>query len=286
MNFPWERFVRFVISTKADPNTVLRRMRLPTMAWEATVLRRTKLRNAPRPPIVDAWFNGKDAPIAGSEAFLTWARTNEIAELWERRPEFQKPDSDVEAACRLFCNPGLRTVAGTLLLAGFTKTEIREFVYTQYDVELAERAVWAFGHLFWDQAFLTREDWAALLEDLDKDQRHLLMLAFSGRKKAYVRCALGGVPEVDYSDILSQITATAHMRFQALMDEPVPDDGAAQAWARLAMTAGEKHKRYGGGPKKSVAEELQLALRHTDAKLPTLADLGIGPVTPAKKPES
>ena len=285
-NVPWERFCRFVISTKADPNAALSRVRLPPLGWQSVMNRRAKLRNGPMPPVVDAWWNGTETPIAGSEAFLVWARANEIAELWERRPEFQKPDPDIESACRLFCNPGLRTVTGTLLLAGFTPTETIEFIYAQYDVQMTERALAAFRRLFWDPAFMSREDWVELLDQLDRDQRHLVMLAFQGRKKSYVRCALGGVPEVDYTDILAQITTAAHMRFQELMDEPVPDDVAAQSWARLAITAGERHKRYGTGPKKSVAEELQLALRHSDPKLPTLADLGISAPIPVKKPES
>jgi hypothetical protein len=280
-NFPWERFVRFVLSTKSDPNDVLRRIRLPVVSWDGTISRRARLRGAPRPPVVEAWFNGRATPIAGSEAFMAWARANEIGELWERRPEFARANPDVEAACLLFCNPGLRSIAGTMVLAEFPGTEIAELLYTRFDHQVTEGVIAAFRRLFWDPAFMSRDDWTSLLDDLEPEQRNLLVLAFSGKKKAFVRCALGGVPEVDYTDILAHITTTAFMRFQEIMDEPVPDDVAAQSWARMAMQAGLKHKQFGGGPRKSMGEELQLALRHHDPKLPTLADLGLIAAPPA-----
>jgi len=273
LNFPYERAIRFLISRKVDVNTALKRLKLPVLEWREEMARRNRLKGGALPPVVDAYFRSEQVLINGSQAFLAWAQAEEIDELWSRQAEFSKRNDDLNEACRAFANPALRTVLGLLLMAGFSNDEVIEVIYQRSEFKLTAAAVELFKKLFWDVKVMRKEDWLSLLDDMEKDQRTLLSLAFEGKGRNYIKFALGVVPEVDLRDVLTNIMTKAHMRFNEMLELPDYNEAQAIAWAQLAMKAGEKRKNSGGGPSRNLSEDLQLQLQNDDPEFPTLAEL-------------
>lgn len=270
-SFPYIRLVRFLISTKADVGNALRALKLPFPDWRDLVDLRKQLLATPQPPIVEAWFRGTVTPVEGSEAFLVWCAVHGVRELWERRLG-AGPDH-FEDACRAFSNPAIRTVLATLLMVGFDHIEVQELLYSKYHLRISTESVAFFQRVFWDVDVMSRQDWALLLEEMEKDQRSQLVYAFSDLGKDGVKLSLGMVPEVDIGAILGDVASTSYFRYKQALDQPVPDDARAQTWAKLAIAAAEKKKRHGGGPSRSLSEEVQMQLTHDREKIPTLADL-------------
>jgi hypothetical protein len=284
-SFPYERFIRYLLSRKAEVNGALQRLKLPWLTNQDISERRENLFGGALPPIVDAYSRSNQVDVTGHPGFLAWIEKNHIADLWTRQPEFIRENPNLEAACKAFSNPAIRTVLGVLLLAKFESREICELIYTQYDLHFSEQALEYFRLNFWDTAFMTREDWVSFCGALEKDQRSLLSVAFAGKGRNYVKLHMGIVPEIELRDVLTDVLVRAHARFQELMEQPVADESLAMSWASLAIKAGEKRVRYGGGPARSFAEEAQMALDFDDPKLPTLADIGgsLPPTTTSKK---
>ena len=223
------------------------------------------------PPIVEAYFRGSVTPIESSESFLVWAAVHGIRELWERKLG-ASPDH-FDDACRAFVNPGIRTVMATLVMAGFDPIEVQELLYSKYHLRVSPESVEYFKTVFWDVEVMTRQDWNELLEEMEKDQRSQLVHAFSDLGRDGVKLSLGMVPEVDIGSILGDVASTAYFNYKKALDLPLPDAAAAQSWAKLAIAAAEKKKRYGGGATRSLSEEVQMQLTHEKDKIPTMAEL-------------
>jgi hypothetical protein len=270
-HFPYSSLVKFLISTKAELAPSLRKLELPYPDFQEASAIKAALMASAQPPVVEAWFRSSAVPVQGSEAFLAWTAVHGIKELWERR--LGARDENLEAACRAFSNPGIRTVLATLLMTEFDPIEIQEVLYSRYRVKISTEAVELFGSIFWETRSMSHHDWALLFDELDKDQRSMLSVAFSGLGKDGVRLALGIVPEVDLSAILGDVAATAFSRYKQELDKAGPDDDTAMKWAKVAIAAAEKKKRFGGGASRSLADEVQMQLAHDQGRIPTLAEV-------------
>lgn len=270
-SFPYIRLIRFLISTKADVGNSLRALKLPYPDWGCILETKAKLTGSAMPPIVEAYFRGTVTPMEQSVDFLVWAQTHGIREFWERK--LGASPEHFDDACRAFVNPGIRTVMATLVTAGFDPIEVQELLYSKYRLRVSPESVDYFKDVFWDVEVMTRRDWNELLEEMEKEQRSQLTHAFADLGKDGVKLSLGMVPEVDIGSILGDVASTAYFNYKKALDAPLPDAEGAQRWAKLAIAAAEKKKRYGGGATRSLSEEVQMQLTHEKEKIPTMAQL-------------
>lgn len=287
MKYPYERFLRFLVSRKIDPNQTLERFGLPRVGalWAADC--RSSLRKtAPYAIVQYLTSTSPDLPLRTD--VLEWATSEGFGLLWKMQREFDGPDSvpELDLPFRLFANPASRAVLGALLLSKCAVSEICAIVHEQFDLTLTVAALELYKSIFWDVSLVSRDTWGTLITSFATvEERNILTFAITGSPTANeFRSMLGmDCTAMDHRTILQQLIATSYIEYKRSREGGKPED--ALKWAELALKSITTAKNSGSlitddTPKTGAARFKGLfAVTPEQTKHATLADL-MGEVSP------
>ena len=280
MRYPYERFLRFLVSRKVDVNSTLDRYELPPVGgiWVAEC--RTYLRDHAPYAIVN-YIDSDDDDLSFHDGVLEWADAEGIRPLWEMQREFSGgPATTVfDEAFKVFVNPCARAVLGCLLLSRATESESRGLMLEQFDVDLSPEAFKIYKTIFWDVAVVGRKSWDRFLEMLKSpEERSYVAYGLCSPTADEIRDMLGMESAVDDEVIVNNIVNRSYQQFKKAMDEPHPEAAGAMRWAELTLKA-IAVKRSGGiggrgdGPPLGTDFKSMFSIEVTKSKHVSLADL-------------
>jgi hypothetical protein len=282
VKYPYERFLRFLVSRKLRVNDTLARYGLPRAGdlWVA------ECRGGFRQSAPFALVNYIDTPNAEltlRDGVLEWAAEEKILPLWQMQPEFKgKPSAELDLAFRLFVNPFTRAVVGMLLMTKTTEVDMLAIVQDQFDVQVSPAALALYKQIFWDISNVGRKQWEVLVPLFEtEEEKNYIAFGLQSPTANEVRDLLGmDCLPTDHKQILNQIVAKSYIQYKKAMEEPNPEDAGAMRWAELALKAIGTAKANGGfgatddAPKTSADRFKGLfTVQPTKANHPTLADL-------------
>jgi hypothetical protein len=293
VKYPYERFLRFLVSRKVPVNHTLERYGLPPAGDMWFALCRSNLR-ASAPYAIQQYIDSRDEVLSFREGVLEWAQEEKIYPLWAMQAEFESVTSPaLNLAFRLFTNPHSRAVLGMLLLSRATEKETAAIMKERFDVELDPQAASIYRDIFWDVAMSDRTSWAAFAETLEsQEEKNYIAFGLSWPAIEDVRDLLNLDITLDHRMILNQVTAKSYMKFKQHMEQP--NQEGAMRWAELAIKAIGTAKAVGslGAASDKVVNNNErfkglFSVEPTKSNHPTLADLAgeIGKREPVKAPD-
>lgn len=238
MAYPYERFLRFLITRKANLPEILDRFKIPQPGSFWLSRYRDHVRTT-APAGFLLYFNDRDAKdVLFTDGLLSWARGEGILSLWESQREFGKPIGvDLSSSMRIFANSAARAVLGMLLLSRCNSTETCSIFMERFDYAIDVGALMLYKDLFWDITNVSRSNWPDLLRGMTTaEERHFITVGLDGPSASEVRYWLGLpgghlTPQIVLQNIMEQ----AHYRFKEAMEAPSPEEAQAMQWARLAI---------------------------------------------------
>lgn len=252
MRYPYERFLRYLVSRKVDVDETIGKYGLPSvgMLWESEC--RTAIRES-APYSVVSHIDSDEKRVLLTEGFLAWASREGILPFWRTQAEFGggEPEPAFDAAIQIFVNPHARAMVGLLLLSEATDEEVIEFVNKRFELDVDDVAIGHYKSVFWDVTLLSRDDWQVFIGELeDPDEKHLVSLGLSSPSIADAKRFLSEAAGFSPDQVLHRILSKAHARFESAMEQPDPEASGAIRWAELAMraisTLGTHKKAFGG----------------------------------------
>ena len=240
MQYPYERFLRFLVSRKVDLAQALNRLGLPRVGdlWVSDC--RSRFRKT-APVIVRRYLDSDDQVVIFRDGFLEWAKSEQILGLWEIQPEFANgsPSANLDIAFRVFVNPTARAVLGMLLLSKASRDESAAIIKERFDIVIPSEALDLYISLFWDVAAMGRTCWPRFVASLlTKEERHYVSYGVQDPTTDEIRYALGLTQgELNTETVLKNIMSQAHHRFKYAMEQPSPEEVSAFKWAELALKA-------------------------------------------------
>lgn len=281
MKYPYERFLRFLVSRKIDLNQTLERYRLPPVGalWAADC--RSNMRKTAPYSIVQ-YLSSRDPELPLRDGVLEWATKEGFGGLWRMQREFDGPASvpELDLPFRIFSNFASRAVLGALLFSKSTVAEICAIMLEQFDLVVSIPTLDIYKSIFWDITLVSRETWGPLIMTLSTvEERNYLTFGMTASPTANeVRNMLGmDCNAMDHKTILQQLISKSYLRHKRLLDED--KDEEALKWAELTLRAINTAKTSGGlladeGPKTGSARFKGLfSVQPEKTTHPTLADL-------------
>lgn len=282
MRYPYDLFLRFLVTRKADVNLTLERLGLPELT-ETEVLDKSVLAY-PMPKSVRSFYQAEaGSEIEDKEAFIEWTHGHNVRELWEIQPEYKHSDlrkltansTDMKDACDIFATPRIRTAFSLLVLQKFTTDEIVDTIGGHFELSLSAASINLAIKYFFDFTRLSPQDLHHLIHTLPAEQRDQYQLATKAQSREYTEFVIGKLPKLTFEEILHDIMVNSYYKFKSLVDQPLMD-GMAQQWAVMAMNAGEKKARWTKGDRTDIVEDIQLRFNFDQPEFPTLAQLSTG----------
>jgi hypothetical protein len=239
VRYPYERFLRFLVSRKVDVNQALDRYGLPGVGGLWTAETKSNLRSS-APDAITHYLDSDDDELGLREGVLEWAAQEGFRQLWEAQMEFGgKPAAtELDEAFQIFINPFARCIMGLLLLSRARDNEIIELIQERFDLGLTDETISFYRDVFWDVRLVNRSAWGAFIQKLHtKEERHYLSYGLASPTIEEVRHVLGLDTMLDPETILSQIMSTSFRRYKAALQEVHPDLAGAKSWAELSLKA-------------------------------------------------
>jgi hypothetical protein len=253
VRYPYERFLRFLVSRKIEINSTLERYELPRVGdlWLADC--RQHLRDT-APTSVGAFIDGTDTEITDLEGVLAWADAEGVGDLWRMQREFGRaaapPHADL--AFRLFTNVHTRAILGCLLLSRASAGEIQKLLFEHYGIELSNDALSTYRHIYWDVKLLSRKAWDDFYKKLiSQEERSYVAFGVASPTAEEVRDMLGVASVHSDEQIVNTIINKTYQQFKLAMDTPQPELAGAMRWAELTLRALSVKKTAGLGVPKS-----------------------------------
>jgi hypothetical protein len=281
MRYPYDLFVKFLITRKADVNRTLVSLGLPELSDGESLTKNVLASNLP--PSVATFIDDPPGSPDKGEAFLRWSEAHGMRELWEIQPEFlhtslrtlTKGSGAMKKACDLFANHSKRTALSLLLMREFPPEDIVDTFSEHFDTEIDQEVIALAKRYFFDFSEMSPTDWHSLFHNLPPEERDKLQIGREPHSKEFVEYSIGKMPSLTYEEILNDVMVTSYYKFKALADQPLMDT-MAQRWATMAMVAGEKKIKFTKGDRKDLNEDIQLRFEFSDQEFPTLAELSTG----------
>lgn len=276
MRYPYSRFLKFLISRKADINSTLDSLGLPPITSEERGEHDTL--SAPLPRSVERYYESPLNTVEGDkQGFLDWTEVHGISELWAIQPEFEEgvdPDdrASMQRACELFSEPQMRTSLAVLILKGFSKETISEIFEAKFGSPINAKTFGLAKRYFFDFSRMKKADWKNLLKNLPREQQSMMLLGLEPHSKEFVQFSVGKLPPLTFDEIMHDIMVSSYYKFKSCVDQPLAD-GKAMDWAKLAMTAGVNKAKFGRGDEVNFEEEMQLRFEFTAPEFPTITEL-------------
>ena len=278
MGYPYERFLRFLVSRKIDPDQALNRYGLPSSGdlWFAAV-KTDLIDNGPFP--ISSYLESKDTVLPLRDGVLDWAQREGFRELWEMQPEFGEADNpDLSVAFQLFVNPSSRPVAAMFVDSRATEAEVCESLQEYLNSEVTSASLEIFKRLFWDTSQTTSGEWDDLIPSLlTKKERHLISLAREGQNINLARGSVDLSIDVRVDVMLKEMLNTNYMMW--LNARSVKSKDEMKEWGESnlrVMKELREYHRYNtsneGVPKAGDFEGL-FSVKTSKSVHPTLAEL-------------
>ncbi len=276
MRYPYDLFISFLITRKADVNGTLLSLGLPELTDNEILSK--NLFSGKLPPSVSSY--AKSNKIGAKKAFIEWAESHGIREMWELQPEFIKTShrsltegsTSLNDAFKIFSDPRHRTAMSLLLMRNFDKDDISSTFLTRFSISVDVDTITVGERYFFDFSRMRPADWRNLLNGVSPEERNKLLIGREETSMEFVEQAIGVTPKVSYESILNDIMVSSYYKFKALVDVPLMDS-MAQRWASMAMLAGEKKVRFTSDSDMDLDDELQLRFDFTEPQFPTLEEL-------------
>lgn len=236
MKYPYDRFLRFLVSRKVNVNTTLERYGLPLVGgmWFAdcrSALRRTA------PDALRLYIDSDDQVLRFREGVMEWAVQERISSLWAMQSEFGGTlNLNLDLAHRIFVNPHARGVLGMLLLSRVTDADIAAVMNERFEIKVEAEVLALYRDIFWDVANMGRTIWPAFVDLLrTDDERNLIAFGLTNPPIADVRDMLNLEITLDQRSILNQMIAKSYMKYKSEMESSNPEN--AIRWAELTLKA-------------------------------------------------
>lgn len=271
MRYPYERFLRFLVSRKVDVNSALKRLGLPAVGglWVADC--RTSFREG-APPAVIAYLDGQDVPVP--DEMVPWARREGFAELWQARGG---ADADLDAAIQLFSSVRSRSRMALLLAAKADDAGLLAAAPGFVGSNISQRTLDLYRRLFWDGQLLSRSHWDRLLDALEtKEERHHVALGLEAPTLAKLELLLQGKVGLEPDEVLRRVMATSLEQYENALRQPLPGLDAIK-WGEMAKNAAVALAQH--APKKTTETNAPsdfsglFTVQVTKSRHVTLADL-------------
>jgi len=278
MRYPYDLFISFLITRKADVNGTLQSLGLPELTENELLSK--NLFSGNLPPAVRSYFKSKSDKIASKKAFIDWTESHGIREMWELQPEFIKTSHRVlttdskalQDAFDIFSDPRYRTAMSLLLMRDFDHDDIVSTFLTRFSRVIDHDVITRGQAYFFNFKKMSPRDWRGLLRGVSPEERNKLLIGREGGSREFIEQTLGVTPSISYEAILNDIMVSSYYKFKNLVDVPLMDP-MAQRWATMAMVAGEKKVRFTNDSDMDLDEELQLRFDFTEPQFPTLEEL-------------
>jgi hypothetical protein len=277
---PYERFLRYLVSRKADVDLALERIGLPPVGELFVHQTMPKLRaGAPRTAL--RYLDSHDDRVVFKKDLIAWAEKHEIRPLWEDRPEFRTgaPDAALAAAQSLFFSPRTRSVLGMLLLCRAAVDDLRKVMRDRFGVQVSERVLSVYESIFWDWRQTTPAFWQDILPRFSADERqcYAIALRWPPPRVSELRHFLGLDTQREPEAVLRQLMENAEQSYLEAMSTPTPDHRSALPWAALAGKMAERlwrEAKVAAKPVEDPAGRFNLvSVRVERTPIPTLAEL-------------
>lgn len=237
MKYPYERFLRFLVSRRADVNAKLERYGLPRVGdlWIARA-RGSIRRSAPYALVT--YIDSKNDELGARDGILEWAHTEGFRVLWEFQPEFGGIESiELRCAFRIFVHAYARSLCGMLLLAESDDDEICSTLQDKCDITATPTALSLYRRVFWDVSLPSPEDWQVLLGQLAEEERHLIGTGISADTLDDVRDAADIPINLDHQVVINDLLTSAYRQFKRAMASPHPESAGALKWYDACLKA-------------------------------------------------
>jgi hypothetical protein len=239
VRYPYDRFLRFLVSRKVDVNAILTRHQLPTVGsiWIAEC--RTEIRDH-GPYALAQYIDSENEDLDAREGILEWAEQKGFRSLWAMQREFDNCPAPAayDQAYQIFSNPPVRALLGCLLLSRASEEETSSILKDHYGVELDTPTLGAYRHLWWDVASVPRKAWDAFVDKLvNKEERSYIAFGLTSPSANDVRDMMGLDTPVDDVHIVDSIIGGAYAQYRQAMQQPHPEESGAMRWADLALRA-------------------------------------------------
>ena len=215
MSYPYERFLRFLVSRRLDPDRTLDRYGLPSVGnfWFAKT--NTNLIEQ-GPYAIASYLKSKTGELVLRDGILEWAEKEGFRELWEFMPEFGELGNEtLDEAFRIFINPEARAMAGMLCMARGTDTEICKAMTDGFHREISMDVLNMYRRIFWDTTNTTDDEWRELIEEFrTKNERTLIAQGVNGQSVNFARGALELPIAVDVHEMLREMLSYNYTQWQ------------------------------------------------------------------------
>jgi hypothetical protein len=277
VRYPYERFLRFLVSRKVDLNLKLGRLGLPSVGplWVSEC--RSHFRKT-SPASVVRYIDSDDKDVVLKDGFLDWAEREGIREFWEAQVEFGRQERRSHTlALRLFNIPYARGVLGMLLSSKTPKSEICEIVQQRLEVAADDEAVSFYERAFFDKAWMDQSTWPSFLASLpSKEERHLIALGLQSPSGEETRFQVGLPVSIDPETIKLTMLTESYMRWKDAIKSPDAVGQDVFRWAeevRKTMQMVVPSKK--GGDANSLPTDFAelFSVKVERVPIPTLADL-------------
>lgn len=245
MRYPYERFLKFLVSRKLDPNVTLRGYGLPPVGrmWLSDC--RQAIRDS-GPTAISNYIDSKKEWLTFKNGVLEWAEEEGIKELWESQPEFNgKTGAALDASHLIFMNPSSRAIVGMMLLSKADDTEICAMVKERLGIEIDDDTLAVYSDIFWDVEMLGREGWPDFIEKLDKEERHYLALGLGAPSNGECRDMAGLDASLDLDTMMKEMLSHAYFRLKEAYNHPNPDAANVEMWHSHWLKAWDRTNKRG-----------------------------------------
>jgi hypothetical protein len=240
VRYPYERFLRFLVSRKVDVDKTIGKYGLPYVGalWVSDC--RSDIRES-APFSVSRYVDASDREgLTARDGFIEWAESEGFRPLWDIQKEFgsNKPSAELDTAFQIFANPFARSLVGMMLLSQATKEEVADLAQSRLDLGIDVATLDLYTTIFWDGKFLGRQGWREFVGELKtKEERHYIGLGLSSPTTDKIRQFMGMNACTTPDEILQDIMSTAHAQYTSAMEQPNPEADGAIKWAELSIKA-------------------------------------------------
>lgn len=240
MRYPYERFLRYLLSRKADVPRAVERIGLPSLGemWKPRAWRELC---AAAPPQILKYLHSPPGRPVPQEGLIEWARALEMDLWWREQPELGgAPDPALGLAGRIFFVPATRAVVGMLLLADVGHDDLQAIVKERFRFEVDEAALAVYEHAYWKRDERSGEFWKDLLETFAPEERQLYAhgLHWPPLPLAELRQLLGLAPsDDDPEEALRESLMIARQGLREATRAPVPEHRSVFQWLAVVERA-------------------------------------------------
>ena len=252
MRYPYQRFLRFLVSRKVAIDETIGKYGLSSVGdfWESDC--RKDIRGS-APHSVVSHIDSDDYLVVLQEGFLQWAENEGIRPLWITQREFggTDPSPALDAAIQIFVNPSARAVTGLLILSDATDDESIELLRSRFNLEITQETMTIYQKIFWDVTAMKDADWNTFLGDIEvSDERNLIAFGLNSPSIENIRLFLEEKPDITPDFVLNRILAIAYTQLEAAGQQVDAETAGTIRWADMAMRAINTmatHKKAFGG---------------------------------------